>query len=79
MIVRKVEHLVTVPQLLSQQTNNHTSMFKVLQKGFNYVVAPRLIPYEDIICNVEGNLVQNNMRKEDFETIRQEVSSINLT
>lgn len=44
-----------------------------MKNGLNYAMAPRRLPYEGIICNVDC-LVQNNVRKEDLEAIRQDIS-----
>ncbi|XP_045452128.1 uncharacterized protein LOC123661186 [Melitaea cinxia] len=48
---------------------------KVLEKGLNFAVTPRKIPFEEIICNVEDCLSKNNIKKEDSEAIRQDISS----
>ncbi|KAL0842481.1 hypothetical protein ABMA28_014575 [Loxostege sticticalis] len=48
----------------------------ILEKGLNFAVTPRQIPYEEIICSVEDCLVKNNMRKEDAEALRQDISSV---
>lgn len=47
-----------------------------MEKGLNYVIAPKSIPFEEIIVGVEDCLVKNQMRKDDLEAIRQDVSSI---
>ncbi|KAJ0170974.1 hypothetical protein K1T71_013746 [Dendrolimus kikuchii] len=60
---------------LSKQTFDKNTV-SVLEKGLNYAITPRKIPFENIICNVEECLVRNSMQKEDAEAIRQDISSV---
>ncbi|CAH2086613.1 unnamed protein product [Euphydryas editha] len=60
---------------ISKQTLDAATV-KVLEKGLNFAITPRRIPFEEIICNVEDCLIKNNLRKEDMEAMRQDVSSV---
>ena len=60
---------------LSKQTLDDSTI-EVLNKGFNFAPAPRKIPIEEIITNVEDCLYKNQILKEDSEVIRQDISSL---
>ncbi|KAL0819818.1 hypothetical protein ABMA28_007845 [Loxostege sticticalis] len=69
-----IDKNLTVVNLSKQTLDSNT--IEILEKGLNFAVTPRQIPYEEIICSVEDCLVKNNMRKEDAEALRQDISSV---
>ena len=46
----------------------------ILKKGLNFVVAPKTIPVEFIICNIEDSI--RNLNTVHQETIRQECAVV---
>lgn len=49
-------------------------VINVLSKGLGFVVAPKSLPTENMICSIEDGI--NNLPLEDKETLRQEFSLI---
>lgn len=61
---------------LCKSTSIEPVAIEALENGLNYAIAPRKVPYEQIICSVEDVLAKNNIKKEDLEAMRQDVSAV---
>ncbi|MGR8252493.1 reverse transcriptase domain-containing protein, partial [Escherichia coli] len=48
----------------------------VLEKGMNFAITPKQIPYENIISNIEESITRNKIPTADAETVRQDVAVI---
>ncbi|XP_022814534.1 uncharacterized protein LOC111348226 [Spodoptera litura] len=64
----------TVVNLSSKQLS--ADAVNVLTRGLNYAPAPRKLPVEDIITNVENTIFRNRIPRSDAECLRQDVSSL---
>jgi hypothetical protein len=46
----------------------------ILKKGLGFTIAPKTIPVENIVCNIEDNI--KNLNEEDKDTIRQDCAMV---
>ena len=47
---------------------------RILEKGLNFIVVPRKIPVEEILCNIKTTL--SSMTEENTEAVRQECALV---
>ncbi|XP_047998166.1 uncharacterized protein LOC125235611 [Leguminivora glycinivorella] len=72
--IRDDKTTTTVVNLSSATLDDAT--VSVLEKGLNFAITPKRIPYETVICGVEEAITRNKVPSCDAEALRQDVAVI---